>query len=309
MDKLVLPLNRRIKDSLKAPVLPLALNRVLGSIDDIEIIIPDKPKPPKKRQMTLIGQDLTAYHTPTQKVAKCVQSAPKGRLIAGDYPLKTGGFRLISGDFWLKTVGFVPLVSCGGFNNGLAYRLFYAQVLTVRQLHTLSDCQFMPISAILPKNTTITLKNGIAYQHIHKQTFNVLPIKPLQTCNQHKQNGKAAHTCQLLKTQASVIVPCRFYPIAENTQKDEGVRCRVRPKSSELPFTLNRKHHQKQRLSARALPLDLTCWHDIPTAKTPNLKSYITMNKITATIGGMQVSPLSCNIKTDVNSLYWQGQI
>lgn len=309
MNKLALPLNRRIADSPKTPVLPLALNRVLGSIDDIEIIIPDKPKPPKKRQMTLIGQDLTAYHTLAQKVAKCVQPTPKGRLIAGDYPLKTGDFRLISGDFRLKTVGFVPLFACSGFRNGLAYRLFYAQVLTVRQLDALSACQFMPISAIYAKNSTITVKNGIAYQHMHKQAFDVLPMQPLQTCNQHIQKGKAAHTCQLLKTQASVIVPCRFYPIAEDTQKDEGVRCRVRPKSSELPFTLNRKHHQKQRLSARALPLDLTCWHDIPTAKTPNLKSYITMNKITATIGGVQVSPLSFNIKTDVNSLYWQGQI
>jgi hypothetical protein len=53
----------------------------------------------------------------------------------------------------------------------------------------------------------------------------------------------------------------------------------------------------------------MVCWHDLPPASTPNLRSYIVHNIITATIGGIHVNPLSFSIKTDMDSFCWQGHI
>ncbi|STZ03089.1 Uncharacterised protein [Moraxella equi] len=104
----------------------------------------------------------------------------------------------------------------------------------------------------------------------------------------------------------SVPVPCRYYPIPEPEPDKPISYCSIRPPSDRLPLALRRKRGQH---TADALPLAMVCWHEMPPASTPNLRSYIVHNTITATIGGIHVNPLSFSIKTDMDSFCWQGRI
>ncbi|UYZ77207.1 hypothetical protein LP115_07780 [Moraxella bovis] len=104
----------------------------------------------------------------------------------------------------------------------------------------------------------------------------------------------------------STPVPCRYYPVPEPEPDKPVSYCRIRPPSDRLPLALRRKRGEHP---AGALPLPLICWHDLPPTATPNLGAYIVHNTITATIGGVNVNPLSFSIKTDMDSFCWQGQI
>ena len=51
------------------------------------------------------------------------------------------------------------------------------------------------------------------------------------------------------------------------------------------------------------------CWHDQAPAFDPDLRSYIELNTVTSTIGGIAIDPIDFNIKTDLDSYCWQGGI
>ena len=135
---------------------------------------------------------------------------------------------------------------------------------------------------------------------------NVVGVAGLTNDNTHQAKQRACAHDSTHNITHSTPVPCRYYPIPE-TEPDKPVSyCSIRPPSDRLPLTLRRKRGQH---ASDTLPLAMVCWHDLPPASTPNLRSYIVHNIITATIGGIHVNPLSFSIKTDMDSFCWQGHI
>lgn len=82
--------------------------------------------------------------------------------------------------------------------------------------------------------------------------------------------------------------------------------CRIRPPAGRLPLTL---HRNRGGVPASALPLPLMCWHDTAPTFVPNLRSYLVHHIITATLGGLNIDPIKFDIKTDMDSYCWSGNI
>lgn len=143
----------------------------------------------------------------------------------------------------------------------------------------------------------------------HYQQCETLPLQSAinySVSAGHQVHGVGIDKCQSVKVQHAVQVPDRYYPIAELPPVKPDNVCRIRPPSSQLPLRMSR---QRRGLLSSNLPLAMTCWHDDPPLFIPSLRTYIMHNIITANIGGISVDPLGFNIKTDMDSYCWQGNI
>lgn len=300
-DKLPLSLTRRINDKPPSDRLPLTLTRKLGTLDVITPVNPITAKKPNPTVMT--------HQAMTSQAAGVAMGEQMS---------------MASHDVWH------------------AWHLSWSDVWGVASGHNMAVRHFVYVADGVETYVNTPYLIGNPYQHTwqglitlaYADTANVGGSVGLFSCNPAKYGAKGylqgctqgrlsdvvgifgdnthqadstpiAHPSTHTITH-STPVPCRYYPTPEPKPDKPILVCQIRPSSDRLPLALRRKRGQHP---AGALPLPLVCWHDLPPTATPNLGAYIVHNTITATIGGVNVNPLSFSIKTDMDSHYWQGQI
>ncbi len=299
---LPLPLTKLISEQPLASKLPLTLSRKHSTLD----IAITPTEPTVKRQingavLTLSENNLSVVNLSKGQISKNLSIAiaetakayrQMGVNIADDYWSRLQPFQPIANDISARYGSYV-LIDNSFVSSWLNYRLLgnatqvnvsdtigYAQVFINRNAKT----ALLDNSVYEPLQSAINLSNGI---------------------DNHQYGALIGNRYQS-RTQKAVPVPCRYYPIPDTTPPPVVGACRIRPPSSQLPLTLTRK---RNGLPSSALPLPLMCWHDQAPAFVPDLRSYIVLNTITATLGGIAIDPIDFNIKTDMQSYCWQGGI
>ena len=292
---LPLPLAQKISEQPPSKGLPLTLNRKLGTL-----------VPFVKRLMQ--GASLTFTHTyqsPTAisnslnsqaqalALANTLQTLRQmGQVIGGNYLSQLQPFFSIANDISAKYGSYTPIDNRFMFN-WLSY-IGIANTITTKASDTVSVAsvvfsltsgnKLLDNSVFDPLQATINLSDGVA----------------------NNQHGALVGNRHESRTQATVPVPCRYYPIPEALPPPAVGVCDIRPPSSRLPLSLNRK---RGGIPSDKLPLPLMCWNHQSPEFIPDLRSYIVLNTVTATIGGIVIDPIDFDFKCDMSGYCWQGGI
>lgn len=306
-DKLPLPLSKRRRPA--SDKLPFTLKRKHGEVGETHTpIIPiELPKP--KRRMSLVGGCAEGLVSAVSEVAICQSVQYKGKQVSHAQHIKSSMVLGVSSCHRASLSHYEPLKS--------------HQRLINTPLNRLAKCQFVPVLTLKSRQTKAYLRisptahhrSCVAWHGVgviafkHDQTLNNTAPTAHHHCVRLDNQSTHRANCQALNVSPSVIVPCRFYPIPPPPPVPDERVCQIRPPSDRLPISLRRKSHMVQGLSSQALPFHLTCWHDVPPAITPNRRSYIVHHTISATIDDVAIDPISFNIKTDMDSFCWQGQV
>lgn len=304
-DKLPLPLTRRINDKPPSDRLPLTLNRKLGTLDVVITPIKpiDQPKPKKPNPTVMTHQVMTSE---AMGVNMGGQVGIRGADVWRALSLSWGNVLGVAHGYDMAVRHFIYVADgMGGYIN-TPYLIGNSYQHTWQGLITLAYADTISVGGGVGLYSYNLVKYG-ARRFLHGcADGNVMGVMGLTNDNTHQANGASIAHDSTHNITHSVPVPCRYYPIPEPEPDKPVSYCSIRPSSDRLPLALRRKRGQHP---ADALPLPLICWHDLPPTATPNLGAYIVHNTISATIGGVNVNPLSFTIKTDMDSHYWQGQI
>lgn len=306
-DKLPFPLGKRRRPP--SDKLPFALSRKLGDVGDTHTPITPIEPPKVKRRMSLFGGCADGMVSGVSAVSACQNVQQSGNHISHQHHANPSMTHGVSACHRVFLSHYEPLKT--------------HQSLINTPLNRLVKCQFVPV--LTPNHTqikvdlsispTVHYKTCVAWRDVgvqafkHCQTWTNTAPAPHRHCVDLGTQSTHRANCQTLNVSPALIVPCRFYPVPEPPPPPDVGICQIRPPSDRLPISLRRKSHQKQGLSAESLPFNLTCWHDIPPASTPNKRSYIMHHNITAMLDDVPIDPISFSIKTDMDSFCWQGQV
>lgn len=302
---LPLPLTQKISEQLPSNRLPLTLNRKLGTLDVVAPIAPVEPPKPK-RYISGIGMALTANQISSINIA---QSNRELRLAAAIAETARAYRQMgvnVADDYWSLLKPFINL--------GNATAAEYSDVINLANQFDSYWYQYVLLANATRVNVsdTVGLATVLINDSANVVSFETRQFEPQQpaiglaTSLQNNEHGVFIGKSSQSRTQHAVPVPCRYYPIPEPPPPPAVFACRVRPPSSRLPLNLTRKHGG---LPSSSLPLPLMCWHDNAPSFIPNLRSYIVLNTVTATLGGIVIDPIDFNFKTDMDSYCWQGGI
>ena len=298
---LPLPLVKKISERV-ASQLPLKLNRKLGTLDSVT---PTDPTTPKRtisgvsiavRGSTAAAVDIANRSSNLQLAIAIAETARAYRQMGVN----------IADDYWSLLKPFINL--------GNATATEYSDVVNLAMQFDSHWHQYVLLANATRINVsdtvglaTVLINDNVKVVSFDKQQFE--PQQPaigLTTSLQNNGHGVFIGNRSQTRTQHAVPVPWRYYAIPDDTPPPIVSACRIRPPSSRLPLSLTRK---RNGLPSSQLPLALTCWHDQAPAFVPDLRSYIVLNTVTATIGGIAIDPIDFNIKTDLDSYCWQGGI
>lgn len=305
---LPLPLSQKISDQPPSNRLPLTFNRKLGTLDAVIIVTPTDPvEPPKpKRTISGIGMALSATQVSSVDIAQGNSELRLAIAIAETANAYRQMGVNVADDYYSLLRPFSnlgnPTVSKYGDVINLANQFdnyWYQYVL-------LGNATRINVSDTVGLATSVLNDNAKVVGFETRQTEPQQPAIDLATSLVNNEHGVFVGSQHGSRTQHAVPVPWRYYPIDEPPPPPVVSHCRIRPPSSRLPLNLMRK---RNGLSSSQLPLPLTCWHDQAPAFVPDLRSYIVLNTVTATIGGIAIDPIDFNIKTDLDSYCWQGGI
>ena len=309
-DKLPLPLTRRQQrrqhDKPPSDRLPLALNHKLGTMDMVLPTPTDPtPKPTPKRQNPVMAE-FDSLTSGSQGVAIDRQVGMASDDVARAFGVLYGDVQMTAHGRDMSPHHFVPIAHGADSTVSTPHLIGSIYWHAWQALIALNHAHHISVGGGVGLYSYNLVKYG-ARGFLHGCTHgNVVGVAGLTNDNTHQAKQRACAHDSTHNITHSTPVPCRYYPIPE-TEPDKPVSyCSIRPPSDRLPLTLRRKRGQH---ASDALPLAMVCWHDLPPASTPNLRSYIVHNIITATIGGIHVNPLSFSIKTDMDSFCWQGHI
>lgn len=299
---LPLPLVKKISERVASNVLPLQLNRKLGTV----IVTPTDPTTPKRTMsgVSIAMQGSTAVAVDIAKSSNNLQLAIAIAETARAY--RQMGVN-VADDYWSLLKPFINL--------GNATATEYSDVVNLAMQFDsywypyvlLANATLINVSDTVGL-ATVLINDSASVVSFDKQQFE--PQQPaigLATSLTNNEHGVFIGKSSQSRTQHAVPVPWRYYAIPDETPPPPIVNaCRIRPPSSRLPLTLTRK---RNGLPSSQLPLPLMCWHDKAPAFVPDLRSYIVLNTVTATLGGIAIDPIDFNIKTDMQSYCWQGGI
>lgn len=297
--------------------LPLGMSRKLGTIFGAPVVPidppvdptdPTDPEPPLEYAppMTALASYISSVITGVSTMNHCRDWHRNGRDIVNARAVMRTDVVNIAQRYSMQMRGLIPIAND-------AFTLT-SQVFELARDARISYIAFIPIynerrfkhSSTIGYTRCVKAHSAKVAQYRNCKTLPLQPAVNFATSAGHKVHGVGISKCQTTKIQHAVQVPDRYYPIPEPPPVKPDNVCRIRPPSSQLPLRMVR---QRRGLLSSNLPLSLTCWHDDPPLSIPNLRSYIVHNVITATIGGIAVNLLSFNIKTDLNSYCWQGNI
>lgn len=300
--QLAFPLSKPIQNKVSF-ALPLALGRRLGETGEVGSIKPPKPKNPFGR---FIGFDVAMLVAKTGNIADCKTLSVNGESVANCQAIaRTDGIRVANHLGVWQSI-FYPVAT--------AHRLVFSDSLALNHCRNIQTSHFVPIFSqdVVKLSPTVGFvacaveKAKHTANFYHCQNPSVQGVKLFNSGISFAKKTASLAKCQDSTVLPAVAVPCRYYPIPEPPPTPVVTKCRIRPKSDRLPFHLSRK---RNALPSNQLPFSLNCWHDEMATIIPHLRSYIVKNSITATLGGVQFSPISFNIKTDMNSYCWQGSV
>ena len=296
---LPLPLVKKISERVASNVLPLTLNRKLGTLDPVI--------PTVKRTMSGVSIAMRGSTVAAVDIAKSSNNLQLAIAIAETARAYRQMGVNIADDYWSLLKPFVNL--------GNATATEYSDVVNLAMQFDSYWYQYV----LLANATQINVSDTVSYASVllsdsasvvSFETRQFEPQQPaigLATSLTNNGQGVFIGKSSQSRTQAAVTVPWRYYAIPDEPPPPLIINaCRIRPPSSRLPLTLTRK---RNGLPSSQLPLPLTCWHEQAPAFVPDLRSYIVLNTVTATIGGIAIDPIDFNIKTDMDSYCWQGGI
>lgn len=295
---LPLPLVKKISERVASNVLPLKLNRKLGTLDPVT--------PPVKRTMSGVSIAVRGSTVAAVDIANRSNNLQLAIAIAETARAYRQMGVNIADDYWSLLKPFINL--------GNATATEYSDVVNLANQFDSYWYQYV----LLANATRINVSDTVSYASVllsdsagvvSFETRQFEPQQPaigLAASLQNNGHGVFIGNSSQSRTQAAVPVPWRYYAIPDEPPPPIVNTCRIRPPSSRLPLNLTRK---RNGLPSSQLPLPLTCWHDQAPAFVPDLRSYIVLNTVTATIGGIAIDPIDFNIKTDLDSYCWQGGI
>lgn len=299
---LVLVLTRLQSERSSPNQLPFALGRKLGDT-------PDNPmQPPKPHNLfgRLIGGALAVSVTEAVGQSLCQQHIVDYDFISNHFVINPDTAYLINQCHTLNNIGFVPLANIieNTFKQGL--NLNHCKTMKALPFILLKNWQALNVSNVHLFANNKSVKSNKIKELLSCQTLLLQPIQSFQDNLQFKKQGAILNTYLTQNISKSLPVPCRHYPIPEPPPKPFIGRCRLRPSSNRLPFHLTRK---RGALPSSALPFTLMCWHENTPKIIPNLRTYVVKNTITAQVAGININPLSFNIKCDMNGYCWSGSL
>ncbi|STZ63943.1 Uncharacterised protein [Moraxella lacunata] len=303
-DKLPLPLTRRISNKPPSNRLPLSLNRKLGTLD-VVLPPPTEPAPVPKRQNPVMAEfDSLTSGSWTVNMGRRVGMASDE--VARAYGVLYGDVQMIAHGRDMSTRHFVHIAHGADSAMGTPYLIGSVYRHTWQALMALHHAHHISVGDGVGLFSCHAVKYG-AKGYLQSCTQgNLSDVLGLFGDNTHQAGSTLIAHDSMHTITHSTPVPCRYYLIPEPEPDKPVSYCSIRPPSDRLPLALRRRWGQH---ASDALPLAMVCWHETPPASTPNLRSYIVHNTITATVGGINVNPLSFGIKTDMDSFCWQGQI
>lgn len=313
---LPLPLSELISEQPPSNALPLGLTRKLGTVTGGYVppitppidppVDPEPPPPEYAPPMTALASYISTIITGVQSINQCRDWHHNGRDIASDRDVLRTDAINIAQRYVMTQRGLIAIANPSATLTSQVFELAAdARISYIAFIHIHNEREFKHSSTIGYTRCVKAHSEKVSH-HRNCQTLPLLPAVNFATSAGHKVHGVGISKCQATKIQHAVQVPDRYYPIPELPPVKPDNICKIRPPSSELPLRMSR---QRRGLLSSNLPLSLTCWHDDPPLSIPNLRSYIVHNVITATIGGIAVDLLSFNIKTDMDSYCWQGNI
>lgn len=295
---LPLPLVKKISERVASNVLPLTLNRKLGTLDPVT--------PPVERTMSGVGIAMQGSTSAAVDVAKSSNNLQLAIAIAETARAYRQIGITVADDYYSLLKPFINL--------GNATATEYGDVVNLAMQFDSYWYQY----ALLANATRVNVSDTVSYASVLLSdsasvvSFDKPQFEPQQpaiglaTSLQNNAHGVFIGNSSQSRTQAAVPVPWRYYAIPDETPPPIVNTCRIRPPSSRLPLSLTRK---RNGLPSSQLPLPLMCWHDQAPAFVIDSRSYIVLNTVTATIGGIAIDPIDFNIKTDMDSYCWQGGI
>lgn len=300
-----LPLNRPLLSQPPANSLPLLLARKLGEQAHEADQAPNLASPKAKRTMNGVGMTLTVASLPAGSISNGKAVKRLGQTTATALPIKRQMLVNITKGHLARQQAFYPLandVSARYGSHVLINNKFIHHWLPFINVHdgtktAISDGIGLASWLIQPKAKVVGLNQS--------QSQELQVSLGLSDGVVNTQDGKLIANQHKAHTQHAINVPCRYYPIPKPPPPPAVFACRIRPPASRLPLTLTRR----KGLPASALPLPLMCWHDVAPAFVPNLRSYLVHHIITATLGGLNIDPIKFDIKTDMDSYCWSGNI
>lgn len=300
-----LPLNRPLLSQPPANSLPLLLARKLGEQAHEADQAPNLASPKAKRTMNGVGMTLTVASLPAGSISNGKAVKRLGQTTATALPIKRQMLVNITKGHLARQQAFYPLandVSARYGSHVLINNKFIHHWLPFINVHdgtktAISDGIGLASWLIQPKAKVVGLNQS--------QSQELQVSLGLSDGVVNTQDGKLIANQHKAHTQHAINVPCRYYPIPKPPPPPAVFACRLRPPASGLPLTLTRR----KGLPASALPLPLMCWHDVAPAFVPNLRSYLVHHIITATLGGLNIDPIKFDIKTDMDSYCWSGNI
>lgn len=304
---LPLPLTQKISEQPPSNRLPLKLNRKLRTLDAV-VVTPTDPTDPTtpKRTMSGVGIVMQGSTVAAVDIAKSSNNLQLAIAIAETARAYRQMGVNIADDYWSLLKPFVNL--------GNATATEYSDVINLAnqfdsywyQYVLLGNATRINVSDTVGLATSVLNDNAKVVGFETRQTEPQQPVIDLAISLQNNEHGIDVGGRHTSRTRHAVPVPWRYYQIDEPPPPPAVFACRIRPPSSQLPLTLTRK---RNGLPSSALPLPLMCWHDQAPEFIPDLRSYIVLNTVTATIGGIAIDPIDFNIKTDLDSYCWQGGI
>lgn len=295
---LPLPLIRKISERVASNVLPLQFNRKLGTLDPVT--------PPVKRTISGVSIAVRGSTSAAVDIAKSSNNLQLAIAIAETARAYRQMGVNIADDYWSLLKPFINL--------GNATATEYSDVVNLAnqfdsywyQYVLLANATRINVSDTVGLATVLINDSASAVSFETRQFEPQQPAIGLATSLTNNEHGVFIGKSSQSRTQHAVPVPWRYYAIPDEPPPPIVNTCRIRPPSSRLPLSLTRK---RNGLPSSQLPLALTCWHDQAPAFVPDLRSYIVLNTVTATLGGIAIDPIDFNIKTDLDSYCWQGGI
>lgn len=292
---LPLPLKRKQAERGASNALPLPLNRRLGTLEPFvkrvmtgaSLNFTHAYQSPTPINNTLNSQNRAIVIAETQLIARQM-----GQVVAGNYLSKLQPFTPIANDISARYGSYVLIAN--GFTSVWRNYVLLGNATTVRVSNTVGYVQ-----VFINRNAKTALLDNSVYDPLQ-------PTINLADGVANNRHGALVGNRHESRTQEAIPVPCRYYPIPEAPPPPSFGVCDIRPPSSRLPLKLNRK---RGRLSSSALPLPLMCWNHQSPEFIPDLRSYIVLNTVTATIGGIVIDPIDFDFKCDMAGYCWQGGI
>lgn len=300
-----LPLNRPLSNQPPANSLPLPLARKLGEQSQEQSQDGQAPTP-KNPFGRLVGGGVDISISSVGNVGICADMVQKAKQIKHQQDSKHKPTSTVANQHRINHLPFTPLANVSLTNGQDGVLLEHCHASLLDGYRALTNCQHTAQTPSVAYQSYVGVNAHLVVGFTDCVSPSLDAVISHQTClaQPTAKTWQMGH-CHDSHIQHATPVPCRYYPIPKPPPPPVASMCRIRPPASRLPLTLTRR----KGLPASALPLPLMCWHDTAPAFVPNLRSYLVHHIVTATLGGLNIDPIKFDIKTDMDSYCWSGNI